>query len=49
MITGVKNEGGPVLCPICKQELDGRITHAQVAGETKAKWIHVKCLGGKYG
>lgn len=46
MIVAVKNKDGPVMCPVCKKDLDGRITHAQAAGTLKAEWVHVKCLGG---
>lgn len=44
MITQVRNDSGPVKCPVCKKDLDGRITFAQVPGEIKPKWTHIKCL-----
>jgi hypothetical protein len=45
LITGLKNKDGPVKCPVCGKDLDGRITYAQVAGETRATWVHANCLG----
>ena len=47
MIKSVKNKDGEVKCPVCKGFLDGKLSYVQVAGETKATWVHSKCLGGK--